>query len=167
MFALACQRYAEIDVDVETALRTLRSISISLHCWQGDDVTGFENHDIELGGGLAVTGNYPGRARSAAELRQDIEQALRLIPGRHRLNLHASYGEFGGQSINRNAVRPEHFQGWIEWAKERGLGLDFNPTFFAHSKAASGLTLTHHDPPSTSWTRRVTERLGGRHYAYR
>ena len=106
---------------------------------------GFENQGSELGGGLAVTGNYPGRARNPDELRSDLEMALRLLPGRHRVNLHASYGEFNGIAVDRDAVEPKHFSGWIQWAKEHSLGLDFNPTYFAHPLAASGNTLTHTD----------------------
>jgi L-rhamnose isomerase len=117
-----------------------------LHCWQGDDVVGFEGLGQDIGGGLAVTGNYPGRARTPDELRSDLEQALSLIPGKHRLNLHASYGEFGGKKVDRNEIQVEHFQGWIDWAKARGMGFDFNPTFFAHEKAVDGFTLSHRDP---------------------
>src|SRR5436190_8583147 len=145
-FELAKERYAEFGVDVEAALRRLAAISISLQCWQGDDVGGFENSGSELGGGLAVTGNYPGKARTADELRADLEKATSLIPGRHRLNLHASYAETGGKRVDRDQLEPGHFQEWIEWAKSRGMGLDFNPTFFAHSKAADGFTLAHCDP---------------------
>jgi len=116
-----------------------------VHCWQGDDVQGFESTGEEIGGGLAVTGNYPGKARTPDELRQDAEKAFSLIPGRHRFNLHASYGEFSGQKIDRNQIEAEHFQGWIDWAKQCQLGLDFNPTYFAHPLAADGLTLAHPD----------------------
>ena len=144
-YELAGERYAELGVDVEDALRRLAAIPISLHCWQGDDVGGFEKSKAELGGGLQVTGGYPGRARNADELRNDIDQVLALAPGRHRLNLHACYLENGGRRVNRDAVAPEHFQGWIDWAGARGLGLDFNPTFFAHEKASDGLTLSHPD----------------------
>ena len=144
-FKLARERYAGMGVDVARALETLASISISLHCWQGDDVGGFENLGTALGGGLAVTGNYPGKARTPEELRADIDKALSLIPGRHRVNLHACYGEFGGQRVDRDEVAPEHFAHWIAWAKQRGLGLDFNPTYFAHPKAADGFTLSHRD----------------------
>jgi len=144
-YPLAGERYAALGVDVASALARLRTLSLSLHCWQGDDVRGFENTGEELGGGLAVTGNYPGRARNATELRADLEAALRLIPGRHRLNLHAIYGEFGGHRVDRDGVGPEHFAGWIAWAREHGLGLDFNPTCFAHPKAADGFTLAHRD----------------------
>ncbi|MCC6508970.1 MAG: L-rhamnose isomerase, partial [Pirellulaceae bacterium] len=146
MFELAAAQYAEIGVDVEAALAALSPISVSLHCWQGDDVGGFEAGSGELGGGLAVTGSYPGRARTIDQLRSDLDQALRLIPGRHRLNLHASYGEFDGQVVDRDAVQPKHFHGWIEWARERRLGLDFNPTYFSHPLAAEGFTLTHTNP---------------------
>jgi L-rhamnose isomerase len=144
-FALAKQRYADLGVDVRKALALLSRISISLHCWQGDDVGGFENANTTLGGGLAVTGNYPGKARTPDELRSDLEKALSLIPGKHRLSLHASYGETRGQRIERDALQPEHFHGWIDWAKSNGLGLDFNQTFFSHPKAADGFTLSHRD----------------------
>jgi L-rhamnose isomerase len=145
-FVLAAERFAELGVDVVQAMDRLAGISISLHCWQGDDVRGFEESGAELGGGLAVTGSYPGRARTAAELRADLEQALALIPGKHRVNLHASYAETGGKRVERDGLEPVHFQGWIDWARGQGLGLDFNPTFFAHPRAADGLTLTHPDP---------------------
>ncbi len=144
-FKLARERYAEMGVDVDAALKRLEKISISLHCWQGDDVGGFEHGESELGGGLAVTGNYPGKARTAAELRSDVEKALSLIPGRHRLNLHASYAEYPGPRVERNELRPEHFKTWIDWAKSNRLGMDFNPTYFAHPKAADGWTLAHAD----------------------
>jgi L-rhamnose isomerase len=145
-YALARQRFAELGVDTDAALARLAGLPISLHCWQGDDVGGFESNQQELGGGLAVTGRYPGRARSADELRADLELALSLIPGRHRVNLHASYAETGGRRVERNELAAEHFQRWIDWAKTRGLGLDFNPTFFAHEKASDGWTLAHRKP---------------------
>ncbi|MCB1019108.1 MAG: L-rhamnose isomerase [Bryobacterales bacterium] len=145
-FQLATQRYAELGVDVEQALERLSGIPISLHCWQGDDVAGFEGSRNGIGGGLAVTGNYPGRARTPIELRNDLDQALALIPGTHRLNLHASYAETGGKKVDRDALEPEHFQNWIDWALTNGMGMDFNPTFFAHPKAADGFTLAHPDP---------------------
>ncbi len=144
-FALARERYAEQGVDVERALARLAKIPVSLHCWQGDDVTGFENLGLAIGGGLAVTGNYPGKARTPDELRADLTKALSLVPGQHRVNLHASYGEFGGQHVDRDEIAPEHFRNWIAWAKANGLGLDFNPTCFAHPKAADGFTLSHPD----------------------
>ena len=143
---LARERYSVLGVDCEAALERLARVSVSLHCWQGDDVQGFESGFDELGGGLAVTGNYPGRARTPAELRADLEQALALIPGTHRINLHASYGEFEGARIDRNEVSFRHFQGWVGWAQERACVLDFNPTFFAHEKAKDGFTLAHPDP---------------------
>ncbi len=145
-YALARERYAEHGVDTEAVLLRLATIPISLHCWQGDDVGGFENTASEPGGGLAVTGSYPGKARTAEELRADFDQALALIPGRHRLNLHASYAELGGRKIERSDYTAELFQGWIDWCKARGLGLDFNPTYFAHPLAADGFTLAHRDP---------------------
>lgn len=144
-YAAARQRYAELGVDTAEAIRRLKAISISLHCWQGDDVAGFEGGDEALGGGLAVTGNYPGKARSADELRSDLEMALKLIPGRHRVNLHAIYGETGGRRVERSELEVVHFRNWIDWAKDRRLGLDFNPTYFSHPLAASGFTLSHPD----------------------
>lgn len=141
-YAQARDRYGCMGVDPEKALQTLDRVSVSIHCWQGDDVGGFEHLGSAPGGGLAVTGNYPGKARSPDELRADFEQALRLIPGRHRFNLHASYAETGGRRVDRDALAPEHFQGWLEWAKAQGLGLDFNPTFFAHPQVRHGFTLT-------------------------
>ena len=167
MFALATEKYAALGVDVERALTAVHKLSISLHCWQGDDVRGFEKQASELGGGLAVTGNYPGRPRNPDELRSDLELALRLIPGKHRLNLHASYGEFAGQAVDRDAVEPKHFAGWIDWAKAHGMGLDFNPTYFAHRLAADGNTLTHRDTAVRQFwiahgqaCRRIAETMG-------
>lgn len=144
-YALARERYATLGVDVDVALDRLRDVPISLHCWQGDDVGGFENADGELGGGLAVTGNYPGKARTPDELRADLEQALAMIPGRHRLNLHAFYAETGGKKVDRDALAPEHFSRWIDWAKDNDLGMDFNPTCFSHPLAGDGFTLSHRD----------------------
>jgi len=140
---LASDRYAALNVDVDRAIHALSKIPISLHCWQGDDVTGFESVGNTLGGGLIATGNHPGKARTPDELRADLDKAFSLIPGRHRLNLHASYGDFGGRNVNRDAIEPSHFKDWIAWAKEGGLGLDFNPTCFSHPKAADGFTLSH------------------------
>lgn len=144
-YQIARETYAALGVDTEAALQRLAATPISLHCWQGDDVGGFEKTGGELGGGLAVTGNYPGKARTIAELRADLEQAYALIPGKHRLNLHACYADFGGGKADRDALTTAHFQSWIDWAKSHGLGLDFNPTYFAHPKADDGLTLTHPD----------------------
>ncbi len=146
-YAFAQARYAELGVDTAAALAQLKSISISLQCWQGDDVGGFEKPEASLSGsGLQVTGNYPGKARTVAELRQDAEQAFALIPGRHRFNLHAMYGEFGGKKVDRDEITAEHFQGWSQWANANQLKLDFNATCFAHPKAESGFTLSHRDP---------------------
>jgi L-rhamnose isomerase len=138
--------YAEYNVDVENAVKTLSSISISLQCWQGDDVGGFENPKSELTcGGIQATGNYPGKARNIDELRSDLEKALGLIPGNHRLNLHAIYLENEGKKVDRNEINTKHFLGWIDWAKDHCTGLDFNPTFFSHPKAESGFTLANKD----------------------
>jgi L-rhamnose isomerase len=139
-------RYEEAGVDVDAALKRLAAVPISLHCWQGDDVEGFEKFGTGLGGGLAATGNYPGKARTPDDLRADASLALSLIPGKHRFNLHASYGEFAGKLVDRNAIGPEHYAGWIDWAKDAGIGLDFNPTYFSHPKAADNFTLSHPDP---------------------
>jgi L-rhamnose isomerase len=144
-YTLARDQYAQLGVDTEKAMKVLSRMAVSLHCWQGDDVGGFENIGSELGGGLAVTGNYLGKARTPEELRADLEKALTLIPGRHRLNLHAFYAETGGKKVDRDEIGPEYFKNWISWCKKNGLGMDFNPTFFAHPKAASGLTLSHPD----------------------
>ncbi|RJP25789.1 MAG: L-rhamnose isomerase [Candidatus Abyssobacteria bacterium SURF_5] len=142
-YQIAKEKYERLDVDTETALAALDAISLSLHCWQGDDVGGFERPGAGLeGGGIQVTGNYPGKARTAAELRSDLEKAYSLIPGLHRLNLHAMYGEFGGRRIERNEIEPHHFEGWIEWAKTQHLKIDFNCTCFSHPKAESGFTLS-------------------------
>jgi L-rhamnose isomerase len=142
---LAIERYATLGVDVGQALKKLSQIPISLHCWQGDDVGGFEHSGGKLGGGLVATGNHPGKAHTPEELRADLEKAYSLIPGNHRLNLHAFYGEFGGKKIDRDEIEPEHFRNWISWAKKNGLGLDFNPTCFSHPKSAEGFTLSHAD----------------------
>ena len=146
-YALAGESYAALGVDTEVVLKRLAAIPVSLHCWQGDDVGGFEHPGAGItGGGIQATGNYPGKARTPDELRADLDHALALIPGRHRLNLHACYAEFGGPKIERNEVNASHFESWIQWAKDRGLGLDFNPTYFSHPLANDGATLTHRDP---------------------
>ena len=144
-YAHAQSAYAEIGVDTEAVLKTLATIPISLHCWQGDDVGGFESGGGELTGGIQATGNYPGKARTIAELKQDLDQALSLIPGQHRLNLHAIYGDFDGKKVDRNEIAPAHFQSWIDWCKERGMGLDFNPSYFSHELSADGFTLSSPD----------------------
>ncbi len=145
-YDLARERYAEWGVDTDAAEQALSSVPLSLHCWQGDDVGGLERPDASLaGGGILVTGAHPGRARNAEELRSDLDKVFSLIPGRHRLNLHAMYGEFGGRSVERDEIEASHYQGWIEWSKARGLSLDFNATCFSHPKAESGFTLSHRD----------------------
>ncbi len=144
-FTLAKERYAAIGVDVEAVLKNLAKVPVSLHCWQGDDVGGFENYGGALTGGIMATGNYPGKARTPEELRADAAKALSLIPGTHRFNLHAFYGEFGGKKVDRNEIKPEHFKNWIDWAKSLGIGLDFNPTCFSHPKSADGFTLSSAD----------------------
>lgn len=143
--SIACERYEAVGVDVAAACAVLTGIPISMHCWQGDDVVGFETRRHAIGGGLAVTGHHPGRARTPDELRSDLDAALGLVPGRHRLNLHACYGEFAGRPIDRDQIEPVHFAPWIAWARSRGVGLDFNPTCFAHPHAAEGFTLSHRD----------------------
>lgn len=142
-YASAKQRYADLGVDTDAAMKKLTTIPISLHCWQGDDVGGFETTSEGLSGGIAVTGNYPGKARTPDELRADLDKALSLIPGKHRLNLHAFYGEFGGKKVDRDQIEPKHFKNWIDWAKSNKMGMDFNPTCFAHPKSADGFTLSH------------------------
>jgi L-rhamnose isomerase len=144
-YLTAKDRYALLGVDTDRALETLSTIPLSLHCWQGDDVGGFESPDAELGGGIAATGNYPGKARTADELRSDLDVAYSVIPGTHRLNLHAIYSETGGKKVERNELQPEHFAGWVAWAKEKRHGLDFNPTLFSHPLAESGFTLSSYD----------------------
>jgi L-rhamnose isomerase len=145
-YTSARDQYAALGVDTESALQTLASVPISLHCWQGDDVGGFEKAGAQLsGGGIQATGNYPGKARSIPELQQDLDKALSLIPGSHRLNLHACYADLGGQKIDRNEYSVAQFQGWITWCKERGMGMDFNPSYFSHPLADDGLTLSHPD----------------------
>ncbi len=146
-YSFAQQAYADLGVDTEAVLGRLAETPISLHCWQGDDVGGFERPGATLsGGGIQTTGNYPGKARTIEELRADLDQVFALVPGKHRLNLHAIYGEFGSREIERDAIAPAHFQGWIDWARARGLGLDFNPSYFSHPLANDGATLTHRDP---------------------
>jgi L-rhamnose isomerase len=144
-YQLAKERYAAVGVDTAKVLKDLAKVAVSLHCWQGDDVGGFENFGGTLTGGIMATGNYPGKARTPGELRADAEKALSLIPGTHRFNLHAFYGEFHGKKVDRNEIQPKHFKGWIDWAKSIGIGLDFNPTCFSHPKSADGFTLSHPD----------------------
>ena len=144
-YADAKKKYAKIGIDTEKALKDLAKVSISLHCWQGDDVGGFETTG-GASGGIQTTGNYPGKARTPKELMSDLEFAFALIPGRHRVNLHACYGIHEGKVTDRNQLSPKNFEPWVKWAKKTGVKLDFNPTFFSHSKAADGLTLSNPDP---------------------
>lgn len=136
--------YKQLGVDTEQALQKLATIPVSIHCWQGDDVIGFDN-DESLSGGIQATGNYPGRATSPEELMADMDKAMSLIPGTKKLNLHACYAIFNGNKADRNAIKPEHFEPWLAFAKERGLGIDFNPTFFSHPMVKDNLTLSSPD----------------------
>lgn len=140
----ARERYQELGVDTDAAIKRLGALSVSMHCWQGDDVGGFE-HAAGPAGGIMATGNYPGKARSGDELRADLSKAMSLIPGSHRLNLHAIYAETEGERVERNRLEPRHFSRWIEWASEKNIGLDFNATFFAHPLADTGFTLANRD----------------------
>ena len=144
-YEFASQRYADIGVDTEKVMDTIAKVAISLHCWQGDDITGFEETESLDGGGIMATGAYPGKPRNADELRGDLEKVYSLLPGKHRLNLHAMYMETSGKKVDRNQIEPEYYQNWIDWAKQNGLGMDFNPTCFAHPKADSGFTLSSYD----------------------
>lgn len=144
-YEIARERYAALGTDTGTAIEKLAEIPISLHCWQTDDVGGFETKPGEPGGGLAVTGNFPGKARNIAEVRNDLEKAMSLIPGKLRVNLHANYGDFSQKQADRDQIEPTHFASWVDWAKNLSLGLDFNSTFFAHPKANAGFTLSNSD----------------------
>ncbi|RLQ90192.1 L-rhamnose isomerase [Planomicrobium sp. Y74] len=144
-FEEAKKEYEHWGIQVEEVFEKLQNVPVSIHCWQGDDIGGFEINKEELSGGIEVTGNYPGKATTPEELRRDIEKALSLIPGKHRINLHAIYAETDGELVDRDQLEPKHFEKWVAWAKEHGLGLDFNPTLFSHKKAADGLTLSHPD----------------------
>lgn len=144
-YEVAKEMYAGLGVDTDQALETLKNIPISMHCWQGDDVTGFD-HDGPLTGGIQATGDYPGKARTPDELMADIDKVLSLVPGKHKLNLHANYAIFEeGEFADRDKLEPKHFRKWVEFAKKRGLGLDFNPTYFSHDKVKDGLTLSSPD----------------------
>ncbi|MEA5062392.1 MAG: L-rhamnose isomerase, partial [Petrimonas sp.] len=153
-------------VDVEKAIEKLNSVSISIHCWQADDVSGFENPDGELTGGIQTTGNYPGKAGSIDELKKDIEKVLTLIPGKHRLSLHAIYGDFGKKFVDRDQIEPKHFQTWIDWAKKVGAKLDFNSTFFSHSKSGNYSLSSFNPEIRDFWKehlrrcRRIAEEMG-------
>jgi len=142
-YELAKKAYEKWGINVDEVIEKLRNVPISIHCWQGDDIGGFEVNQKELSGGISVTGNYPGKASTPEELRADLEKALSLIPGKHRVNLHAIYAETNGEVVERDQLEPKHFENWVKWAKENGLGLDYNPTLFSHPKADDGLTLSH------------------------
>ncbi|MBN2320128.1 MAG: L-rhamnose isomerase [Acidobacteria bacterium] len=145
-YPIAKEEYAEIGVDTERALDRLDRTPVSLHCWQADDVSGCERSDAALsGGGIQATGNYPGKATNLQEIRRDLDKAYSLIPGNHRLNLHAMYGDFGDRRVERDRIEPEHFQSWVDWAGDRNIGVDFNCTLFSHPKADSGYTLSSRD----------------------
>jgi L-rhamnose isomerase len=166
-YRLARERYSRVGVDTELALEKLASVSISIQCWQGDDVRGFEFNQQSLSGGIAVTGSHHGAARHADELRADLELALKLIPGTHRVNLHAIYGDFGGEKVDRDAIDVEHFRRWCDWARSLGIALDFNPTCFSHPLSQSGFTLSHSDSAIRSFwiehcvrSRRIAAWLG-------
>ena len=167
-YAIARERYAAIGIDTDQVLETLQHISLSLHCWQADDVTGFETPDGQLSGGIQATGNYPGKARNIDELRADILKAASYIPGKHRLNLHEIYGEFGGQFVDRDQVEISHFEGWMQWAEENGMKLDFNSTSFSHPKSGN-LSLSNPDEQirqfwieHTRRCRAIAEKMGKR-----
>ncbi len=146
-YQLAKERYAELDVDTDKVLKQLDNINISLHCWQTDDVGGFEKAGAVLGGGgIQATGNFPGKSRTLPQMRADLDKVMSLLPGKQRLNLHAIYGEFGGKLVDRDKIEAKHFQGWIDWAKERSIGLDFNCTCFSHPYADDGFTLSSKNP---------------------
>lgn len=153
-FQSASQRYASIGVDAADAISRLGDIPISIHCWQGDDVTGLESPDAVLSGGIQATGNYPGKARNFEELTADFDKACSLIPGKKRINLHASYAVMGDDAADRDALEPKHFQAWVDYAKSRDIGIDFNPTFFSHAMVKDGLTLSSPDDEVRSfWIR--------------
>lgn len=145
--ALDCAReiYAKYGVDVDAAMKSVAETPVSIHCWQGDDVAGFENPDGDLTGGIQSTGNYPGKARTIDELRADFEFAAKMIPGKKKLALHAIYLDANGKKVERNEIGPEHFTSWVQWAKANGFGLDYNPTFFSHPLSADGFTLSSGD----------------------
>lgn len=151
-YEAAKESYGNIGVDTDQVLKNLKNIPISMHCWQGDDVAGFEGEGA-LSGGIQATGNYPGKARTPKELMADIHKALSLIPGKHRLNLHASYAVFEDGFVDRDALEPKHFKKWVEFAKERGLGLDFNPTYFSHPKAEEATLSSENEEIRQFWIR--------------
>ena len=140
-YEIAKEQYAAIGVDSDVAIAKMKDVNISLHCWQTDDVGGFETADGELSGGIQATGNYPGKATTIEQMRTDLEKVLALLPGKQRLNLHAIYGDFQGEKVDRDEIEVKHFQSWIDWCKAQGIGMDFNATCFSHDRAADGFTL--------------------------
>ena len=144
-YELAKELYASIGVDTDKAIERLKQIPVSMHCWQGDDVRGFENPDGDLTGGIQTTGNYPGRATNIEQLRADFEKAASLIPGKKRINLHCFYLDTLGEKVERNKIEPKYFTSWVEWAKEKKIGVDFNSSCFSHPMSASGFTLSSED----------------------
>ena len=167
-YRLAVERYAAVGVDAEAALAAALRVPVSLHCWQADDVGGFEVKEEGVsGGGILATGNYPGRARNGDEVRADLDEVMRLLPGVHRANVHAFYAETGGRRVERDELQPVLFSGWMDWARARGIGLDFTPTYFAHPKAGDGFTLSHPDAGVRAFwvrhgvaSRRIAEAMG-------
>lgn len=145
-YEAARESYAMLGVDTDQAIQAALEVAISVHCWQADDVKGFEPTSGSDSGGIMATGGYPGKARGPEEVRSDLAQVLRLVPGPHRVNLHASYAELGGKKVDRDELEAEHFAGWMDWAHSHGVALDFNPTYFAHPMADSGYTLSSADP---------------------
>ncbi|MCK5821944.1 MAG: L-rhamnose isomerase [Bacteroidales bacterium] len=142
-YDLAKAQYADLGIDTEAAIKIMKAVNISLHCWQTDDVGGFETPDSTLsGGGIQATGNYPGKARNISEVKADLEKVMSLLPGKQRLNLHAIYGDFQGEKVDRNEIEPKHFQSWIDWCKTQEIGMDFNASCFSHPRAADGYTLS-------------------------
>lgn len=167
-YDMARERYGEFGIDTDQAVARARDVPVSLHCWQTDDVSGLENRGQDIAGaGIMATGNYPGRARSGDEIRADLAKAIELLPGVHRVNVHASYAEVDGSPVDRDEQSAEHFAHWVTWAQGLGIGLDFNTTYFAHPKANDGFTLSHSDPEIRQfWVRhgvacrRIAERIG-------
>jgi len=168
VYQSAKDKYAEYGIDTEKVLKIAAQVPLSMHCWQGDDVGGFETPDAELsGGGIQTTGNFFGKARTVEELRADIDEASKYIPGALRLNLHACYGEFGGKKVDRNEISYANFKGWVDWCKSRKMGMDFNPTYFSHPLAADGFTLSNKDKKIRKfWVehgiacRKIAEKIG-------
>ncbi len=155
----AKNRFSKYGVDTDKVLDVLATIPVSLHCWQGDDVTGFD-HDGPLTGGIQTTGNYPGKARNPEELMQDLEEVIKLVPGKKKLNVHACYAIFEkGEFVDRDKIEPKHFKKWVDFAKKHNMGLDFNPTFFSHPMASTGLTLSSPDKKKSVTSGSLTERL--------